>query len=48
MNTWNGHQLPQQIKNGVEALYNQCYNKTNDTNKKNFLKDKYDKLLKEL
>ncbi len=47
-NTWNGHELPKQIKNGVDALYNQCYNKTNDKNKKKFLKDKYTKLLKEL
>ena len=47
-NTWNGHELPKQIKNGVDALYNQCYNKTNDINKKKFLKDKYNKLLNEL
>tara|TARA_A100001015_G_scaffold62620_1_gene69101 strand:- start:194 stop:796 length:603 start_codon:yes stop_codon:yes gene_type:complete len=47
-NTWNGHELPKQIKNGIDALYNQCYNKTNDINKKKFLKDKYDKLLESL
>lgn len=43
-NTWNGNELPDQIQNGLDALYNQCYNKTNDTNKKKFLKNKYNKL----
>ena len=41
---WNGNELDDQIKNGVNSLYNQCYNKANDKQKK-FLKDKYDNLM---
>jgi hypothetical protein len=45
-NTWNGNELPQQIRNGVDSLYKQCYDKGNESQKK-FLKDKYNKLLNE-
>lgn len=45
-NTWNGNELPQQIRNGVDSLYKQCYDKGNESQKK-FLKDKYIKLLNE-
>ena len=41
---WNGNELDNQIKNGVDALYNQCYKKANGKQKK-FLKDKYDNLM---
>lgn len=37
-NTWNGHQLTDQIKNGVDSMVQQCYNKKNSQ----YLKDKYD------
>ena len=33
-----------QIVHGVEALYDQCYEKANDTQKE-YLQDKYDKLM---
>jgi len=39
-NTWNGHQLTDQIKNGVDSMVQQCYNKKNSQ----YLKDKYDKI----
>ena len=39
-NTWNGHQLSDQIKNGVDSMVQQCYNKKNSQ----YLKDKYDKI----
>ena len=39
-NTWNGNELPEQISNGVDSLYQQCYAKANNSQKK-FLKDKY-------
>ena len=42
-NTWNGNELPKQIRNGVESLYEQCYKKANKSQKK-FLKDKYTSL----
>lgn len=41
---WNGNELDHQIKNGVNALYDQCYKKANDK-QKIFLKDKYDNLM---
>ena len=41
--TWNGNELPKQIRNGVESLYEQCYKKANKSQKK-FLKDKYTSL----
>ena len=37
-NTWNGHELPKQIKNGVDSLYQQCFKKANNKQKK-FLKN---------
>ena len=45
--TWNGHEYDNQIVNGVNALYEQCYNKAN-TKQKKFLKNKYDNLMKKL
>lgn len=39
-NTWNGHQLTDQIKNGVDSMVQQCHNKKNSQ----YLKDKYDKI----
>lgn len=39
-NTWNGHELKDQIKNGVNELYNQCYEKGNSQQKK-YLDYKY-------
>ena len=44
-NTWNGNELPDQITNGVEALYEQCMNQTTDTTKQNYLQDKYNTLM---
>ena len=44
---WNGHELDNQIKNGVDALYNQCYKKANDK-QKTFLKNKYKKLMEKI
>ena len=41
-NTWNGHQLSDQIKNGVDSMVQQCYNKKNSQ----YLKDKYDTIRK--
>lgn len=46
-NKWNGHEIDNQIKNGVNSLYNQCYKKANDKQKK-FLKDKYDNLMESI
>lgn len=43
-NTWNGNELPDQIVQGVEALYDQCYEKANDTQKEN-LQTLYDELM---
>lgn len=45
-NTWNGYELPDQIKKGVDALYTQCKAQANnDTNKIDYLQDKYDILM---
>lgn len=45
-NTWNGNELPDQIQKGVDALYTQCKAHANyDTNKINYLQDKYDILM---
>ena len=43
-NTWNGNELPDQIIQGVNKLYEQCYEKANDTQKE-YLQDKYDNLM---
>jgi uncharacterized protein (DUF2237 family) len=46
-NTWNGNELPAQVKNGVVALYNQCKTQTNgDTKKLEALNSYYNKLKK--
>jgi len=37
-NTWNNHQISDQIKNGVDSMVQQCHNKKNSQ----YLKDKYD------
>lgn len=37
-NTWNNHEISDQIKNGVDSMVQQCYNKKNSQ----YLKDKYD------
>ena len=42
-NTWNKKELPKQIKEGVNSLYEQCSRKANPQQKK-FLDDKYNKL----
>lgn len=39
-NTWNNHEISDQIKNGVDSMVQQCYNKKNNQ----YLKDKYDKI----
>ena len=39
-NTWNKKELPKQIKEGVNSLYEQCSRKAN-TQQKKFLDDKY-------
>ena len=44
-NTWNGHELENQIVNGVNHLMDQCYKQGNDIQKQN-LKEKYIKLTK--
>ena len=43
-NTWNGNELPDQIVQGVEALYEQCYEKANNTQKE-YLQNLYDELM---
>ena len=44
-NSWNGNELPGQIKNGVDALYNQCINQAKgDTKKLAALNSYYKKL----
>ena len=44
-NKWNGNELPNQIVDGVNSLYNQCYKKGNLKQKK-YLNNKYIKLTK--
>lgn len=44
---WNGHEYDNQIVNGVNALYEQCYNKAN-TKQKKFLKNKYNNLMRKI
>ena len=43
-NTWNGKEKNNQIINGVDSLVKQCYHKQSDKQKKQFLRNKYDKL----
>ena len=42
--TWNGNELPEQIKHGIESLYSQCSDKA-DNEQKKFLKAKYDNIM---
>ena len=42
---WNGYELPNQIKHGIESLYKQCSDKTNNEKQKKFLKDKYNEIM---
>lgn len=42
-NTWNGHELPNQIIDGINSLVNQC-KYTNDKASKQYLKNKIDEL----
>lgn len=42
---WNGYELPNQIKHGIESLYKQCSDKTNNEIQKKFLKDKYNEIM---
>lgn len=46
-NTWNRNELPDQIVHGVQALYDQCYEKGNDTQKEN-LQTLYDELMDQI
>ena len=39
-NSWNGHELPNQVVNGVNYLFDQCYNEGNDEQKQ-YLLNKY-------
>lgn len=41
-NTWNGNELPNQIIDGVDSLVLQCYNKQDNNELKENLKEKYD------
>ena len=43
-NTWNGHELENQIVNGVNKMVEQCYNEGN-TSQKEYLKNKYMELV---
>jgi len=43
--TWNGNELPNQIKDGINSLYTQCSNKAVNEKQKKFLKDKYDNIM---
>ena len=43
--TWNGNELPDQIRYGINSLYTQCSNKAVNEQQKNFLKDKYDNIM---
>ena len=46
-NTWNGNELPDQIVQGVNKLYEQCYEKANNTQKE-YLQNLYDELMDQL
>ena len=39
--TWNGNELSNQIVNGVNSLFTQCYESENNNAKKDYLKNKY-------
>ena len=45
-NKWNGLELTEQIKDGVESLFNNCYNKNENKSKK--LKKNYCKFAKDI
>ena len=47
-NTWNNHELPNQIKAGVKSLYNQCYRKAKTQKEKKYLTQKYNHLMRSL
>ena len=42
--TWNGKELPQQITNGINAIYEQCVKKANDKQKA-YLNNLYDNII---
>ena len=46
-NTWNGNELPDQIVQGVNKLYEQCYEKANNTQKE-YLQNLYDELMDQI
>ena len=47
-NTWNNHELPNQIKAGVKSLYNQCYRQAKTQKEKTYLTKKYNHLMQSL
>ena len=46
--TWNGHQLENQIHNGIDSLYQQCRRKSRNKSQKKYLDKKYRKLKEHL
>ena len=46
-NTWNGNEVDDQIKAGVNSLVRQCYDKQPNIEKKDNLEEKYENLIRE-
>tara|TARA_Y100000816_G_scaffold291702_1_gene283956 strand:- start:174 stop:710 length:537 start_codon:yes stop_codon:yes gene_type:complete len=45
-NTWNGHELEDQILDGIDAIYDQCYSQAKTPKEKKYLTNKYNNLKK--
>ena len=46
-NTWNGNELSNQIINGVDSLVEQCFNRAENNEQRDYLRNKYDVLRNE-
>ena len=44
--TWNGHELPNQIQDGVNALYKTCMAQATEEKQKKFISQKYKNIQK--
>tara|TARA_B100001094_G_scaffold333460_1_gene412879 strand:- start:7361 stop:7975 length:615 start_codon:yes stop_codon:yes gene_type:complete len=46
-NTWNGNEIPEQIQKGVNSLVKQCFDRADNDEQRNYLRNKYDILRNE-
>ncbi len=47
-NTWNGNELPDQINNGIDSIYEQCYKSSKNSSQLSYLNNLYKNLKKQI